>query len=86
MLNHRPADHQRRGAADRKRRSRARRRKGLVLPRVEADEYELIKAPQVANKLSVDDGLRRKEVESAVGKLVEDFIARWKPVTRVLRG
>jgi hypothetical protein len=62
---------------ERQRRSRKRRRAGIALLRVPVDEFSLIEALQKAGRLAGDDGLQRAHVEREVGRLVEDFVARW---------
>jgi hypothetical protein len=68
---------ERRRARERQRRSRKRRRAGIALLRIPVDEFRLIEALQKAGRLAGEDGLQRAYVEREVGRLVEDFVARW---------
>src|SRR5262245_769595 len=49
----------------RQRRSRARRKVGRILLRIEVDEYDLVATLQRTNRLSIEDGLHRARVEQA---------------------
>jgi hypothetical protein len=72
-------------ARQRQRRSRARRKAGVALLRIEVDELHLIEALIACGRLATADGLQRSRVEQEVSKLVEDWVARWrKAVTRGL--
>jgi hypothetical protein len=86
MLERPPPAARRQGAAQRQARSRARRRRGRILLKVEVDEHELIGTLMLAGKLDEVDGLERARVEQALGHLVADWIERWKSgdVTRGL--
>jgi hypothetical protein len=61
----------------RQKRSRARRRNGRVLVKVEVDEFRLIDALQAAGRLRGDEGLQRAAVEREAAALVADFVRRW---------
>jgi hypothetical protein len=83
MLERTPTD--RTAASARQRRSRARRRRGLMVLRIEAPEYQLIQALQLAGRLDEAGGMDRARVESAVERLVDDFIRRWGVTRGLLR-
>jgi hypothetical protein len=73
----------RRAAGARQRRSRARRRAGLVLLKVEADEHRLAEALIACGRVTAAEGLQRSRIEQEVSELVQDWITRWE-VTRSL--
>jgi hypothetical protein len=64
-------------ARNRQRRSRRRRKAGLVLLQVEIDEFTLIDALVASGRLDVGDGLARARVQKAVAKLLDDWAQRW---------
>jgi hypothetical protein len=65
--------------AIRQQRCRARRRQGLAVLRIEANEFRLIDALLAAGRISEAESQRRGLVEKATAKLLEDVIARWLP-------
>src|SRR5262249_35099392 len=70
--NHRQA------ARQRQRRCRKRRRQGIALLRVEA--------LQKAGRPTVEDGLRRAQVEVAVSRILRDWVERWLGQDQITRG
>ena len=64
-------------ARQRQRRSRARRRQGIALLRIQVDEFRLIEALQRAGRLTDNGGLQRACVEREVERLVADFVEGW---------
>jgi hypothetical protein len=64
-------------AAARTRRSRARRKRGLLLLPVEIDEHALVDALTKSTRISGDEGLDRKRLAKEAAAIVDDFIARW---------
>jgi hypothetical protein len=64
-------------SALRQRRCRARRRRGVAVLHVEANEFELVDALLAAGRLTEAEALRRPLVEKAAARLLEDFTARW---------
>ena len=69
---------QRRAAAIRARRHRARRRNGLVARRVEIDEHALAELLIVTGRLSEAEALQPDLQERELSALVSDIISRWR--------
>jgi hypothetical protein len=65
-------------AALRQHKCRARRRRGVAVLHVEADEFRLIDALLSAGRLSEAESRRRPLVEAAVAQVLKDFIVRWQ--------
>ena len=65
-------------AARRARRSRWRRRNGLVPRTVDVDEHGLAAALIASGRLTADEALRLELVERELSALVADFISRWR--------
>ena len=59
----------------RARRSRARRRAGLTVFHVEADQRRLIAALRAAGRMT--DDANREDIERALAEILIDFAARW---------
>ena len=66
-------------AAQRQHRCRARRRQGVAVLRIEANEFRLIDALLALNRITEAESQRRGLVEKATAKLLDDVIARWLP-------
>jgi hypothetical protein len=64
-------------SALRMRELRRRRRKGLSQYRIEADDHRLAGALIASKRLPPEETARNALVERELGRLVEDFIARW---------
>jgi len=69
------ARNRQRQAALRARRSRARRREGLTIFHVEADQRRTVAALCVAGRLA--DDASPEQIERALAQVVDDFAARW---------
>jgi hypothetical protein len=69
----------------RARQSRARRRAGLCVFHVEADQRRIVAALRVAGRLA--DDASREQIEHALAEVVSDFAVRWlgKDSVRVTR-
>lgn len=65
-------------AAIRARRSRWRRRNGLVPYRIDADEHALAEALILSGRLTEAEALRPDLVRRELSALIADFIARWR--------
>lgn len=63
--------------AARARKRRVRRRQGVAVLHVETHEHRLVEALLAAGRLTPEQALRRQLVERELGKLVEDWTARW---------
>jgi hypothetical protein len=63
--------------AVRARKRRVRRRQGVAVLRVETHEHRLIEALLAAGRLTEVEALQRPLLERELGKLVEDWTARW---------
>jgi hypothetical protein len=61
--------------AIRARRSRARRREGLTVFHVEADQRRVIAALRAAGRMG--DDANREDIERALAEVLIDFTARW---------
>ena len=59
----------------RARRSRARRREGLTVFHVEADQRRVIAALRAAGRMG--DDANREDIERALAEVLIDFTARW---------
>jgi hypothetical protein len=59
----------------RARRSRARRREGLTVFHIEADQRRLIAALRAAGRMTED--ANREDIERALAEILIDFTARW---------
>ena len=67
------------GAAQRQRRSRARRRAGRVVLKIEVAEFDLVEALQAAGRLSDGEGLKQRFAWSGrSGGVVAEFIGHWR--------
>ena len=70
-------------AAVRARRTRWRRRNGLVPRRLDVDENGLAEALIASGRLSEAEALRPELIERELSALIVDFICRWRhDVTR----
>jgi hypothetical protein len=70
-------------AATRARRSRWRRRNGLVPRTIDLDEHGLAEALILSGRLSEQEALQPELVEREMSALIADFISRWRhSVTR----
>jgi hypothetical protein len=69
--------HPRTLAGLRQKRSRARRKRGLLLLPVEIDEHALVEALNKSTRISGDEGLDRHRLAKEVAAIVDDFIERW---------
>jgi hypothetical protein len=65
-------------AAARARRSRWRRRNGLVPRRIDVDEHALAEALIASGRLTEGEALQPDLVERELAALVADFISRWR--------
>lgn len=65
-------------AAVRARRSRWRRRHGLVPRTVDVDEHGLAEVLIMSGRLTADEALRPELIERELSALVADFISRWR--------
>jgi hypothetical protein len=59
----------------RARQSRARRRAGLTIFHIEANERRVIAALRAANRLT--DSASREDIERAITEVLLDFVRRW---------
>jgi hypothetical protein len=66
-------------AAVRARRKRARRRQGLAIFYVEANEARMVEALLAAGRLTEAEALERPAVERELAKLLDDWARRWLP-------
>ena len=81
-----PAPSGYRSGAERQRRARERRRRGVVSFHIEAHEHRLAEALIVSGRLTDTQALERRQIEHELAKLVEDWIHRWlQTVTRDAR-
>jgi hypothetical protein len=69
------ARHRQRQAALRARRSRARRRAGMCIFHIEADQRRTFAALRVSGR--VLDDASTEQIEHALAQVVDDFAARW---------
>ena len=65
-------------AAVRARRSRWRRRNGLVPRTIDVDEHALAEALILSGRLTEQEALRPELIERELSALVADFISRWR--------
>lgn len=65
-------------AAARARRSRWRRRNGLVPRTIDVDEHGLAEALILSGRLTEQEALQPELVERELSALVADFILRWR--------
>jgi hypothetical protein len=68
-------------AAHRARRARQRHRDGLVVIRLVHDKRRLVAALRAAGRLN-DLDLAMAEIETAVGRVLDDFCDRWLGVKK----
>jgi hypothetical protein len=65
-------------AAARARRSRWRRRNGLVPRTIDVDEHALAAALIASGRLTEAEALRSELIERELSALIADFILRWR--------
>jgi hypothetical protein len=82
VTRHQKKRRDRRRAAERQRRTRARQRAGLVSVRLDIHEDDFAEALIRAGRLSEDESAQLPLVVRELNELVSDFVARWpSPVT-----
>jgi hypothetical protein len=74
----RPPDARRQAARSREARSRKRRKVGKLVVAIEISELALVEALLQSGRLSEAESASRLHLKTAIERVVEDFIGRWR--------